>query len=35
VPSNASSGQYAIQITFDMGPLAGKVTSRKEFDVGK
>jgi hypothetical protein len=34
VPSDAS-GKYVIQITFDMGPLAGKVTGRKELEVSK
>jgi hypothetical protein len=34
VPSDAD-GKYVIQITFDMGPLAGKVTGKKEIEVGK
>jgi hypothetical protein len=34
VPSDAS-GKYTIQITFDMGPIAGKVTGKKEIEVGK
>jgi hypothetical protein len=34
VPSDAS-GKYTVQITFDMGPLAGKVTGRKDLEVGK
>jgi hypothetical protein len=34
VPSDAV-GKYAIQITFDMGPLAGKVTGKKDFEVSK
>jgi hypothetical protein len=34
VPSDAS-GKYVIQITFDMGPLAGKVSGKKEIEVGK
>jgi hypothetical protein len=32
VPGDAS-GKYVIQITFDMGPLAGKVTGKKELEV--
>jgi hypothetical protein len=34
VPSSAA-GKYVVQITFDMGPLAGKVTGKKEFEVTK
>jgi hypothetical protein len=34
VPSNAA-GKYTIQITFDMGPLAGKVTGKTDLEVGK
>jgi hypothetical protein len=34
VPSDAN-GKYAIQITFDMGPLAGKVTGKTELEVRK
>jgi hypothetical protein len=34
VPSDAA-GTYAIRITFDMGPLAGKVTGKTELEVGK
>jgi hypothetical protein len=32
VPSDAR-GKYLIQITFDMGPLAGKVTGKKELEI--
>jgi hypothetical protein len=34
VPSDAG-GKYLVQITFDMGPLAGKVTGKTELDVAK
>jgi hypothetical protein len=34
VPSDAS-GKYVVQISFDMGPLAGKLTGRQELEVGK
>jgi hypothetical protein len=34
VPSDAS-GMYLIAITFDMGPLAAKVTGVKQLEVGK
>jgi hypothetical protein len=34
VPSDAS-GKYVIQITFDMGPIAGKITGTKEIEVSK
>jgi hypothetical protein len=34
VPSDAR-GQYAIQITFDMGPLAGKISGKKKFEVNE
>jgi hypothetical protein len=34
VPSDAN-GKYVIQVTFDMGPLAGKITGRQELAVAK
>jgi hypothetical protein len=34
VPSDAD-GMYVIQIAFDMGPLAGKVTGSTELQVSK
>jgi hypothetical protein len=34
VPSDAK-GKYVVQISFDMGPLAGKVTGKQELDVGE
>jgi len=34
VPKDAR-GKYAIQITFDLGPIGGKVVGKKEIDVGK
>jgi hypothetical protein len=34
VPSDAH-GKYTIQITFDMGPVAGKVTGKLPLQVGK
>jgi hypothetical protein len=34
VPGDAR-GKYVVQITFDMGPLAGKVTGKKTFEVGE
>jgi hypothetical protein len=34
VPNNAS-GKHAIQITFDLGPVGGKVVGKKEFSVAK
>jgi hypothetical protein len=32
VPNNAS-GKYTVEISFDLGPLAGKITGKKEFEV--
>jgi hypothetical protein len=32
VPGDAK-GKYTIQVTFDMGPLAGKITGKKEISV--
>jgi hypothetical protein len=32
VPSDAA-GKHTIEITFDMGPIAGKVIGIKEIDV--
>jgi hypothetical protein len=34
VPNDAS-GKYTIQITFDLGPIGGKVVGKKEIDVAK
>jgi hypothetical protein len=34
VPSDAR-GMYLVQITFDMGPLAGKITGVRELEVGE
>jgi hypothetical protein len=34
VPSDAH-GKYTVQVTFDLGPLAGKITSKQEVEVGR
>jgi hypothetical protein len=34
VPQSAS-GKHVIQITFDLGPIGGKVVGKKEFNVAK
>jgi hypothetical protein len=34
VPKNAS-GKYVIQITFDLGPIGGKVVGKKEISVAR
>jgi hypothetical protein len=34
VPSDAR-GKYVVQITFDLGPLAGKVTGKRELEVAQ
>jgi hypothetical protein len=34
VPRDAS-GKYVIQITFDLGPIGGKVVGRKEINAAK
>jgi hypothetical protein len=34
VPKDAS-GKYTIQITFDLGPIGGKVVGKKQIDVSK
>jgi hypothetical protein len=33
VPNKA--GKYTVQITFDLGPIGGKVVGKKEIDVAK
>jgi hypothetical protein len=32
VPGDAK-GNYTIQVTFEMGPLAGKITGKKDLSV--
>jgi hypothetical protein len=32
VPGDAK-GNFTVQVTFDMGPLAGKITGKKELAV--
>jgi hypothetical protein len=34
-PGYGISGKYVVQISFDMGPLAGKVTGRQELEVAR
>jgi hypothetical protein len=34
VPIDAR-GKYLLQLSFDLGPLAGKVTGTNELEVGK
>jgi hypothetical protein len=34
VPSDAR-GKYVVQITFDLGPLAGKITGKQELEVAQ
>jgi hypothetical protein len=34
VPNDAQD-KYTVQITFDLGPLGGKVVGKKEIEVAK
>jgi len=34
VPKDAS-GKFTIQVTFDLGPIGGKVVGKKELEVTK